>query len=455
MNTLPIADVLILDRQRKTFIAASLNELANSIEARGLLHAVILRNDSRTLVCGERRVRAAELLYSRGSSFHYGGAPVPVGYIPYITLANLSETEVRFAELEENVVREDLTMAERVHARAALDRELETRAAELGERHTYQETANVVFGDSARGAESGAFASLIKRARLIDDHLNDPEVAKATSESEAMKIVTRKLEREFNAKLAARGATNSTPHTLLKGDAYEHMIQMPDRSFDVILADPPYGIGADEVFGDMAQLDHDYRDDREHAMETYHTIAKEGYRLTKSKAHAYAFLDLRDNAEAEYEADMQAIEEPYRPTRFQEIAMLFQFSGWEVWPWPLIWMKGTMGLEPHPGYGPRRSYEAILFARKGDRPVTGSFLDTIPIPNIKHKLHAAQKPTELYVDLLRRSTRPGDTVLDPTCGSGTIFLAADALHLQATGIELDETAYNLALQRMTRGDRDE
>jgi len=61
--------------------------------------------------------------------------------------------------------------------------------------------------------------------------------------------------------------------------------------------------------------------------------------------------------------------------------------------------------------------------------------------------HAAEKPVDLYEDLLLRSAKPGNRVLDPCCGAGPIFPAANRLSLYATGIELDPNLGNISLSR--------
>ncbi len=65
-------------------------------------------------------------------------------------------------------------------------------------------------------------------------------------------------------------------------------------------------------------------------------------------------------------------------------------------------------------------------------------------------MHAAQKPVALLRELLSLSFHPGETILDPCCGSGTIFAAAKPLSLRATGIEMDEGSYLLAKERMSK-----
>jgi DNA modification methylase len=65
-------------------------------------------------------------------------------------------------------------------------------------------------------------------------------------------------------------------------------------------------------------------------------------------------------------------------------------------------------------------------------------------PAVKDKLYAAQKPVELLKEIMALSFYPGECVLDPCCGSGSIYRAAAASKLKCTGIELNPTAIGLA-----------
>ena len=80
--------------------------------------------------------------------------------------------------------------------------------------------------------------------------------------------------------------------------------------------------------------------------------------------------------------------------------------------------------------------------------VTGVYSDVLTYAAAQNKEHAAQKPVELYVDLLKRSTIPGSLVLDPFCGSGVVFEAAKTLGLRAIGFDKDPMAFQISRGRL-------
>lgn len=62
--------------------------------------------------------------------------------------------------------------------------------------------------------------------------------------------------------------------------------------------------------------------------------------------------------------------------------------------------------------------------------------------------HPTEKPEALYRWLLERYTSPGDTVLDPTFGSGNSVFTTHAMGRHAIGIEKDEGFYNKANSKL-------
>ena len=62
--------------------------------------------------------------------------------------------------------------------------------------------------------------------------------------------------------------------------------------------------------------------------------------------------------------------------------------------------------------------------------------------------HPSVKPSALIADLLLDCSNPGDVVLDPFCGSGTLLLAAAKVNRRGVGIELDPLYVDTALRRL-------
>lgn len=62
--------------------------------------------------------------------------------------------------------------------------------------------------------------------------------------------------------------------------------------------------------------------------------------------------------------------------------------------------------------------------------------------------HPTQKPVELMEYLIRTYTNEGETVLDFTMGSGTTLVACQRTGRSGTGIELDESYFDIACERV-------
>ena len=164
--------------------------------------------------------------------------------------------------------------------------------------------------------------------------------------------------------------------------------------FDVICTDPPYGVGADE-FSDSGTIGgvtgaHTYIDDYATFNKILSDCSTEFIRITKPEAHLYWFCDFG---------------------HFPHIAAEFTAAGWWVFRTPLIWFKPNAPRAPWPQHGP-------------------------------------QKPVSLFTDLLSRSVRPGDAVLDPFAGSGPILPAAHLLKCIATAVEMNTGNYGIILNRL-------
>lgn len=419
------------NRQRRAFDEGKHVELCDSIQnpAIGLMHPVVIRavGGKKVLVAGERRLRAFKDSADLGVQVFHAGVVVPPGYIPTTLLGELDELDAWEAELEENIRRVDLTWQERANA----TQELMMLRVQQATKKGVEAPSVASISTEVRGRADGGFQSDTRAELIVSRHLDDPDVAAAPNLRQAMKVLVRKEEKRKNEATAAQIGLSfsSASHTLENADSAEWIKGVPDESFDVVVTDPPYGMGADD-FGDsggMAQGNHGYTDSAQILTNILLWFPEQSFRIAKPDSHIYVFCDV---------------------DWFPMWKQWMGDAGWKVFRTPLIWAKPNAFRAPWPDMGPQRRYEMILYAVKGNRHTQKLGGDVMSFPSDDNLGHAAQKPVALYKELLSRSAVPGDRVLDLFCGTGPIFPAAHALKLYATGVEMDAASYGIAAKRI-------
>lgn len=417
------------NRQRQEFEPNALQELKNSIEDGGLQNAPVCRlvAGNLVLISGERRLRAISEIYELGGSFRYDGEVFAAGTVPFTLLGDLDELAAEEAELDENFRRKDLTWQEHAAALERLHRLRTAQAAKSGAPfHTVADTALEISGRS-----DGSFQDNVRKELIVARNLDNVAISKAKNVEDAFKILKKQETAKANVELAAKvGLTfTANSHRLFHGDCLEYMASTSDR-FDVICTDPPYGMGADQ-FGDgggkLSGIEHHYDDSYEAWQKLMQAWCPLSYRVAKPSAHAYIFCDF---------------------DRFHELKALLQAAGWYVFRTPLIVHKQNSGRVPLPDRGPRRQYELVLFANKGDRTVNLIAPDVLSSPADDNLSHGAQKPVGVFQNLLHRSVRPGDDVADFFAGTGPIFPAGHNLQCKVTAWEKAAEYYALSYKRL-------
>ena len=100
-------------------------------------------------------------------------------------------------------------------------------------------------------------------------------------------------------------------------------------------------------------------------------------------------------------------------------------------------------------------HESAYLLAKGRPPLPAS-----PVPDVLdwqytgNRLHPTQKPVSILKPLIEAFSKPGDTVLDPFCGSGSTLVAAHELGRRFIGIELDADHHRTASTRLQREEAD-
>ena len=417
------------DRQRKEFNSDKLAELAASIDQNGLIHPIIVRKCEGItyLVAGERRLRSLDYVWNLGGTVRCGAQQFPEGHAPCLDFGEMDPLDAFEVELEENVRREDLSWQDRSRATSQL---LELRRLQAEKADKPAPTIHSIAVElTPEGGSVPTAHNKVRRDIILAKHLDDPDVMAAKTPDDAYKVLVRKETARRNTELSvALGPVfNSSRHTLIQGDCLVELIKLDPESFDVILTDPPYGIDAQDYndSGGRTAGGHFYNDSPIEWRRLMEPLATHLYTLARPNSHLYMFCDV----------DM-----------FVQLKVYLTMAGWKCFRTPLIWENPKAMRAPwaNPVCGPQRKYQLILYAMKGERLVNRLASDVVSYPSDENLGHQAQKPVELYTELLRRSVRPGDSVLDPFCGSGPIFPSAHSLQCYATGIELDSAAAGIA-----------
>jgi len=211
------------------------------------------------------------------------------------------------------------------------------------------------------------------------------------------------------------------------GDALELIPRLPDRSIDLVLWDPDYGVEVD--FGEG------HRDPAE-AIE----FVARALELLKPKSRTGTVVIFWSGS---LERTM-ALEGSRAPS---------------VWPFHYrgVWYKMN-GAGPS-GNGLARRHEMWYWLKAHDGPKPPSEWSRLPdvlaepriVPGHREAVnHPTQKPVRLLERLIRFFTLPGAVVLDPTVGSGSTCVAAIQTGRRYVGFELNPDYVAMAARRIER-----
>jgi DNA modification methylase len=416
LQILPAETIYISpDRQRTEIPEDHVKSLAADILENGLIHALTLDKDT-NLVAGCCRLTAIKYL---DKPYMYAGEQIAAGFVPCVITDKVDEESLFRVELSENIYRKDLSPMDQAKAFHRLHEFLQAKNPDT---HTNQDTAQEIAKIEGHVRKPSTIAPEVADSIFLSGFQDDEDVKAAKTTKEAVKIARKKLENSLTAALGASLIQSSSDYTIQQGDCREVLPTFADGTYNGILCDPPYGMDAD-TFGEQTSAEgHEYADDKGSALSIAEAILQHGFRVTKSDAHLYMFSDIR---------------------AWPELCALARKHGWLPFATPLIWHKPGFGHAPQPGMFSRR-YECILFCTKGNRKLHKVSSDVISYPGVKDKVHAAQKPTELLAHLLTLSFFPGELVLDPCTGSGSIFRAAHMARMRAVGIEQSPKYVNIS-----------
>lgn len=422
-------------RQRSSDLkAADIDALAESIARDGQLNPIcVLRTapGQGRLVAGWRRYNAIKQLHEQKVRFFHGTMDVSPGCIAVTELSRSDSLALLRAEFSENKERLPLSWQEENAALAMIYEEEQKAAPGLTQIGLAEQLAPKL--DKTVSTVRKDLSQAVQLKAAIE---RQPELAKARNAPEAMKMLRRQRHDSLEAELAKRqfktaaeDAETTQTWDLTLGDCREVLVGLETASVDLILVDPPYGKDIDTMKYAPNQM-HRYDDSLASAMDLAQFIIQESWRLTRPKANLFLFCD------------------------WENFALLRQAAartGWDPWFRPIIWNKSlTEGAAPWGRQGFLNTYECLLWATKGQLGIKGPLPDVLYSQKVGvvNRDHAAEKPLELLLQLIRLSTEPNGVVLDPCAGSGSTLDAAIRLRRRCLGVELDEVYFNRAMGRL-------
>lgn len=262
--------------------------------------------------------------------------------------------------------------------------------------------------------------------------------------------------------IASAGAGATTRNLIVAGDAAETLGRLGPKSFDLLLADPPYNLT--KTFG-SEKFNTKSDDAYEAWLDSWMSLSAP---LLKPTASIYICGDWRSSS-AIQRVGSKYFKLQNRITWEREKGRGAR-SNWknaseDIWFFTVS-DEFTFNID-----AVKQRRRVIAPYRENGQPKdwvesrAGNFRDTHP-SNIwtditvpfwsmpENTDHPTQKPEKLVAKIILASTMPGDLVLDPFAGSGTTPVVAKKLGRDFVAIERDEEYCLLAAKRLEMAETD-
>lgn len=245
-------------------------------------------------------------------------------------------------------------------------------------------------------------------------------------------------------------------NTILKGDCVAALERLPEKSVDVVFADPPYNLQLD---GDLHRPDQSKVDAVDDHWDQFESFAA-------YDAFTRAWL-LAARRVLKPNGTIWVIGSYHNIFR---VGSIMQDLGFWILN-DIVWRK----TNPMPNFRGRRfqnAHETMIWASRDPKAKGYTFnYESMKAANddvqmrsdwlfpictgaerLKDekgdKLHPTQKPEALLARIVLSSTKPGDIVLDPFFGSGTTGAVAKRLGRNFVGVDREQTYIDAAAERI-------
>jgi site-specific DNA-methyltransferase (adenine-specific) len=207
----------------------------------------------------------------------------------------------------------------------------------------------------------------------------------------------------------------------MQGDCLELMKDIPDKSIDLVVTDPPYGMDFQshrrkEIY---AKIKNDTN------LDWLNCYFKECSRILKDNTAIYCFCSWHN-------IDIFK----------QEFQKYFKLKN------VIVWVKNNHGSgDLKASYAPK--HEFVLYGNKGRRTFYEKRSEDVIYANkTKNKYHPTEKPVDLLERFIKNSTEKTAVVFDGFMGSGSTGVACVNTNRNFIGIELEPQYFEIAEKRI-------
>lgn len=398
-------DQVRITRPRLPRPLGDMDAMAQSIATFGLLQPIILDEDFE-LIAGFRRFTAHQM---NGET-----------EIEAIFRTDVDELMAREIELEENLQRENLDWKSKELSLAQLH-ELKTSRDS-----NWTQTKTAVAAGITRQADISDAIKLTNAMKLF------PELAGAKDKKQAMKWLEMKvtnIARQVNVK-DNPDDFGTVEQNIWEGDSTSLIEVVDDESFHAIITDPPFGVDYDKrMAGTVGEMS-SYQDDAASYLRIL-GMAPQMYRVLKPNGFVVFFFGM---------------------SWYTLVVDNFRNAGFNVDPIPLMWDRSDgRSFTNVPDHFFGKGYDVAIHAVKGSAQLAKkgrSNVFRIPPVTASDRDFLVERPVELYAELIRHLTIPGEVVADFFVGSGSCPAAAASLGRGYFGIELDPERRAGAIQKI-------
>lgn len=202
---------------------------------------------------------------------------------------------------------------------------------------------------------------------------------------------------------------------VLHGDCIEVMRQLPARSIDFILTDPPYLVNYCDRDGRSIQNDNN--------ADWLKPAFREAYRVLRPDSFMVTFYSWNK---------VDRFMDAWRSAGFYAVGHL-------------VFRKSYASSKRFVRYEHEQAY---LLAKGRPALPENPIADVIDMPYSGNKIHPTQKSVKALLPLIKAFSKEASLVLDPFCGSGSTLIAARKLNRRYLGIELDPGHHATASRRL-------